>query len=55
LIAETKMLSVQKVKRLLNGETISDEKAEKIRDECRDLAEIIFDKWLEEKRLKNKE
>jgi hypothetical protein len=47
------MLSVQKAKKLINDETISDEEAEKIRDECRDLAEIIFDKWLEEKRLKD--
>jgi hypothetical protein len=42
-----------KGKKLLNDETISDEKAEKIRDECRDLAEIIFEKWLEEKNSKN--
>ena len=48
------MLSVQKAKELLNDETISDEKAEKIRDDLYALAEIIFDKWLEEKHLKGK-
>jgi len=37
------MLSVKKVKELLNDETISDEEATKIRDDCRELVEIIFE------------
>lgn len=44
------MLSVERVKELLNDPKISDEEAEKIRDEFNILAEMIFDKWIEDKK-----
>lgn len=44
------MLSVERVKQLLNDPKISDEEAEKIRDELYLLSEIIFEKWLEDKK-----
>jgi len=43
------MLSINRTKELLNNQSISDKKAEKIRDSFRMLAEIIFEKWYEEK------
>jgi hypothetical protein len=52
LIVEKRMLSIEKTKELLNDKNISDEEAEKIRDDMRTLAEIIFDKWLEERKSK---
>lgn len=39
------MISVERTKKLLNDPDISDEEAEKIRDACRALAELIFDQW----------
>jgi len=44
------MLAIEKVKELIGDPNISDEEAECVRDECRILAEIIFDQWLAEKR-----
>jgi len=38
------MLSIKLVKELINDPTISDEEAEKIRDEYRALVEIIFER-----------
>lgn len=44
------MLSVERVKELLNDPKISDEEVEKIRDEFHIFAEMIFDKWVEDKK-----
>ena len=46
------MLSVEEMRKALNDDTLSDKEVEKIRDEMRTLVEIIFDKWLEERRSK---
>jgi len=46
------MLSIQQVKEMLNDPKYSDEEIEQIRDEFRSLAELIFDKWQEEKGIK---
>jgi len=43
------MLSVEKVKELLNDDNISDEEAEAIRDGLRDLAEIAYEKYRQDK------
>ena len=39
------MLSIERTKELLNDPALSDEEIEKIRDDMRVLAEIIFEKW----------
>ena len=44
------MLSVERVKELLNDPKVSDKEAEEIRDDFNILAEIIFEKWLEDKK-----
>ena len=44
------MLSVEKVKELLDDKSISDEQAEKIRDDLQTLAEIIFEKYLSDRK-----
>ncbi|MFA5871408.1 MAG: hypothetical protein WC858_01685 [Parcubacteria group bacterium] len=44
------MLSVEKVKELLNDKTISDDKAEKIRDDLQALAEIVIEKYISDKK-----
>ena len=44
------MLSVEKVKELLNDDTISDEEAREIRDGLRDLAEIAYEKYHKDKK-----
>jgi hypothetical protein len=36
---------MEEVKRILKDNAISDEKAEIIRDECRELAKIVFEKY----------
>ncbi|KKR44306.1 MAG: putative cytosolic protein [Candidatus Moranbacteria bacterium GW2011_GWC1_45_18] len=46
------MLTIQQVKELLNDPNYSDEEIAQIRDEFRSLAEIIFEKWQEEKGIK---
>jgi len=43
------MLSIKRTKELLNNPCISDKEAEEIRDGFRIFAEIIFEKWQEEK------
>ena len=43
------MISVERTKQLVNPD-MSDEEAEKFRDACRALAELIFAQWLEEKK-----
>ena len=50
------MLSIKRVRELLSdeGKNMSDEKVEEIRDEFYNLSNIIFEKWLEERRLKKK-
>jgi len=51
------MLSIEETKKLLGDQNVSDEEAEKIRDDFRMLAEIAFEKWLkareEEKKKEN--
>jgi len=44
------MLSIKQVKQILKDKNISDKDAEMIRDECRELAEIIFEKWQQDKK-----
>lgn len=44
------MLSVERVKELLNDPKISDEETEKIRDEFYIFADMIFDKWIKDKK-----
>ncbi|MBU2265379.1 hypothetical protein KJ784_04340 [Patescibacteria group bacterium] len=41
------MLSVERVKELLNDPKLSDKEVEEIRDGFLILAEIIYDRWLE--------
>jgi hypothetical protein len=41
---------VEKVKEMLNDDSISDEEAEEIRDGFRNLAEIIFEKYQQDKK-----
>jgi hypothetical protein len=49
------MLSLEKVKTILNDDSVSDEEAKAIRDGFRDLAEIIYEKYQEDKeKAKNK-
>ena len=43
------MLSVERVKTLLGDPKVSEKEAEKIRDAFRLLAEVIFEKWQEQK------
>ena len=43
------MLSVKKVKELLEDKTLSDEEVEEIRDGYRNLAEVIFEHYQNEK------
>jgi len=45
------MLSIEKIKELLKDKNIPDQEAEEIRDECRNLAEIVFEKWQTDKRV----
>jgi hypothetical protein len=46
------MLSIERIKELLNDRDISDKEAKEIRDGFRTLAEIVLDQW-KKKRLKN--
>ena len=41
------MLSVERVKELLNDPKLSDKEIEEIRDSFLILAEIIYDRWIE--------
>ncbi len=38
------------MKKILDDDTLSNEEVEKVRDDMRTLAEIIFDEWTEEGR-----
>ena len=42
------MLSIERVKELINDPDISDAEVEQIRDEYHTLVEIIFEVWLDE-------
>ena len=44
------MLSIKKVKELLEDKNISDEEAEKIRDACYEFVELALDKYLSDKK-----
>ena len=44
------MLSIQRTKELLDDHKISDEEAEKIRDNIRALGEVMFEQWQYERR-----
>jgi ribosome recycling factor len=44
------MLSIEKTKELLDDKTISDDQAEKIRDDVQTLAEIIIEKYISDKK-----
>ena len=43
------MLTLDRVKELLNEPSMSDQQAEEIRDKLRVFAEIIFDQWQSER------
>ena len=47
------MLSIERIKELLNDHNISDHKAKNIRDNFRSLAEIIFEQWQFKKQKKS--
>ena len=47
------MLSIEKTKELLGDKNMSDEEATEIRDGFHHLAEIIYEKWEQEKKMKN--
>ena len=47
------MLSIEDAKKLIKNCGLADKEIEQIRDECHDLAEIIFEKW-QGKRKKDK-
>lgn len=44
------MLSIEHVTKLLDDTTLSAEEAERIRDACRAMAEIIYEKWEHDRR-----
>lgn len=44
------MLSVQRVKELLNDPGLSDKEIEEIRDQMYLLTEVIFEQWMEERK-----
>ncbi|MFQ6049737.1 MAG: hypothetical protein ACE5J0_01695 [Candidatus Paceibacterales bacterium] len=46
------MLSIEQTRKLLNDPKISEEEVKEIRDSFRMLAEIIFEKWQQEKQAK---
>ncbi len=44
------MLSIEEARALIEGnEEYSDAEIERIRDECQNLGEIIFESWMKEK------
>lgn len=49
------LLTIEQSKKILNDPTLSDEQVAEIRDGFRHLAEVIFDKWMEERKALNKE
>jgi len=44
------MLSIDRVKELLDDESITADEAEELRDACRAMAEIVYQKWHEERK-----
>jgi len=46
------MLSIERIKEIIDDPSLSDEELIEIRDEYRLLAEIIFDQWNEERKLR---
>ncbi len=48
------LLSIAETKKILNNQTLTDEQLTEIRDGYRLMAEVIFDKWIGEKRTSNK-
>ena len=47
------MISIEEARALIEGdEEYTDAEIEQIRDECRILAELAFEKWIMEKQLK---
>ncbi len=47
------MLTIARTKELLNDSSLSEEEVERIRDDFRALAEVIFEQWRSER--KNRE
>jgi len=47
------MLSIEETKKILGDKDMLDEEAQEIRDGFRNLAEIIYEKWEHEKKMKN--
>jgi len=48
------MLSIEEMRKCLDDKNLSDKEVEEIRDGLYGLAEIIFEKWQQEKRDKRK-
>ena len=46
------MLSVERVKELINDPKLSDKEIEEIRDQMYMLTEVIFEQWMEERKKK---
>ncbi len=46
------MLSIEEMKKSLNDKSLSDKEVEEIRDGLYGLAEVIFEKWMQEKKKK---
>lgn len=46
------MLSIERVKKILDDPTLSDEEITEIRNYFRALGEIVFEKWQNEKEIK---
>jgi hypothetical protein len=44
------MLSIEEMRKHLDDKSLSDKKVEEIRDGLYGLAEIIFEKWLQDKK-----
>ena len=42
------MLSLERVKEIMNGPDLTDQQIEEIRDSFQRLAEIVFEKWQED-------
>ena len=47
------MLSIEHIKKLLNDPDIPDEQVEEIRDGFHQLAELIYQDWLDKNKQKN--
>jgi len=47
------LITFERAKELLNDPTLSDEQVRQIRDDFQVLADIIFEQWQKERRLKN--